>query len=132
LFEELEQVEEYGADLDVAALWAAVEQVGPRADRGGHGGLAGARGRGLGALALLLLCCHPALSPASRIALTLRAIGDEVCGRAPKPCEVASGALNWGPCSGCSCPRSAGAGSPSDSFWQLPIRRPWLEVLFQC
>ncbi|WSK00790.1 RNA polymerase sigma factor [Streptomyces sp. NBC_01320] len=26
-------------------------------------------------LALLLLCCHPALSPASRIALTLRAVG---------------------------------------------------------
>ena len=31
LFEELELVEEHGADLDVAALWAAVEEVAPRA-----------------------------------------------------------------------------------------------------
>ncbi len=31
LFEELELVEEHGADLDVAALWAAVEEVTPRA-----------------------------------------------------------------------------------------------------
>ncbi len=30
LVEELERVEERGADLDVAALWRAVEQVGPR------------------------------------------------------------------------------------------------------
>ncbi|MQY37095.1 hypothetical protein SRB17_50990 [Streptomyces sp. RB17] len=45
LFEELK------ADLDVAALWAAVEEVAParrRDDRGGHGGLAGARERELG------------------------------------------------------------------------------------
>ncbi|CAL9644983.1 hypothetical protein SUDANB178_06416 [Streptomyces sp. enrichment culture] len=31
LFEELELVEEHGADLDVAALWAAVEEAAPRA-----------------------------------------------------------------------------------------------------
>ncbi|MEU9888763.1 hypothetical protein [Sphaerisporangium sp. NPDC051011] len=31
LFEELELVEEHGADVDVAALWAAVEEVAPRA-----------------------------------------------------------------------------------------------------
>lgn len=31
LFEELELVEEHGADLDVAALWAALEEVTPRA-----------------------------------------------------------------------------------------------------
>jgi hypothetical protein len=31
LFEELELVEEHGADLDVAGLWAAVEEVAPRA-----------------------------------------------------------------------------------------------------
>ncbi|HEY3502767.1 MAG TPA: hypothetical protein VGN37_08320 [Actinocatenispora sp.] len=31
LFEELELVEEHGTDLDVAALWAAVEEVAPRA-----------------------------------------------------------------------------------------------------
>lgn len=31
LFEELELVEEQEADLDVAALWAAVEEVAPRA-----------------------------------------------------------------------------------------------------
>lgn len=30
LFEELELVEELGADVDVAALWAAVEEVAPR------------------------------------------------------------------------------------------------------
>ena len=28
-----------------------------------------------GALILLFLCCHPALSPAAQIALTLRAVG---------------------------------------------------------
>lgn len=31
LVEELELVEEHGADLDVAALWAVLEEVGPRA-----------------------------------------------------------------------------------------------------
>jgi hypothetical protein len=31
LFEELELLEEHGTDLDVAALWAAVEEVAPRA-----------------------------------------------------------------------------------------------------
>jgi TnpA family transposase len=31
LFEELELVEEHGADLDAAALWAAMEEVAPRA-----------------------------------------------------------------------------------------------------
>ncbi|WP_436771318.1 Tn3 family transposase [Yinghuangia sp. YIM S09857] len=32
LFEELERVEECGADVDVAALWRAVEEVAPRAE----------------------------------------------------------------------------------------------------
>ena len=27
-------------------------------------------------LRLILLCCHPALSPPSQVALTLRAVGD--------------------------------------------------------
>ncbi|WSN46028.1 hypothetical protein OG736_45970 (plasmid) [Streptomyces sp. NBC_01334] len=31
LFEELELVEQHGADLDAAALWRAVEEVAPRA-----------------------------------------------------------------------------------------------------
>ncbi|CAM5723846.1 hypothetical protein SBADM41S_03340 [Streptomyces badius] len=51
LFEELELVEEHEADLDVAALWAAVEEVAPRAagrECGGHRGDPGARGRELG------------------------------------------------------------------------------------
>jgi predicted RNA polymerase sigma factor len=34
-----------------------------------------ATGDGDDALTLLFLCCHPALSPASQIALTLRAVG---------------------------------------------------------
>lgn len=47
LFEELELVETHGADLNVAALRAVVEEVAPRrcAERGGHRGLAGARGQ---------------------------------------------------------------------------------------
>ena len=40
-------------------------------------------------LTLLLLCCHPALSPASQIALTLRAVGGlttaEIAQRVPRP-----------------------------------------------
>ncbi|MFD5199672.1 DUF4158 domain-containing protein [Streptomyces sp. NPDC058375] len=47
LFEELEVVEEQEADLDVAALWAAVGGRTPRRrdERGGHRGDPGARGR---------------------------------------------------------------------------------------
>jgi RNA polymerase sigma factor (sigma-70 family) len=57
------------------ATWTLPENwVAPAADRG-------VRADGTGAadqddtLILLFLCCHPALSPASQIALTLRAVG---------------------------------------------------------
>ncbi|MEV6985611.1 hypothetical protein AB0M95_30725 [Sphaerisporangium sp. NPDC051017] len=52
LFEELELVEEHGADVDVdvAALWAAVEEVAPRAAvlTAAATVVPGTRGRGLG------------------------------------------------------------------------------------
>ena len=59
----------------------------PPPTRGQGGGPPSTRGNGRGAagrgsavdeddtLTLLLLCCHPALSPASQVALTLRAVG---------------------------------------------------------
>ena len=57
------------------ATWTLPESwVAPAADRGVI-----AEGTGAGdqddTLILLFLCCHPALSPASQIALTLRAVG---------------------------------------------------------
>ena len=57
------------------ATWTLPESwVAPAADRG-----VGAEGTGAAdqddMLILLFLCCHPALSPASQIALTLRAVG---------------------------------------------------------
>jgi RNA polymerase sigma factor (sigma-70 family) len=54
---------------DTAALRALPEQwVAPAADQAGRAGADDT-------LILLFLCCHPALSPASQIALTLRAVG---------------------------------------------------------
>ncbi|MEC3957153.1 DUF6596 domain-containing protein [Nocardia sp. CDC153] len=47
---------------------------GNRPVRDGLGGASGAAGRD-DTLTLLFLCCHPALTPASAIALTLRAVG---------------------------------------------------------
>ena len=53
---------------DAVAVRALPEQwVAPAADR--------AAPKGDDTLTLLFLCCHPALSPASQIALTLRAVG---------------------------------------------------------
>jgi RNA polymerase sigma factor (sigma-70 family) len=58
---------------DTVARWALPEtRVAPAADAAGAG--AGS-GPGDDTLILLFLCCHPALSPASQIALTLRAVG---------------------------------------------------------
>jgi RNA polymerase sigma factor (sigma-70 family) len=54
---------------DTVARWALPEQwVAPAADQAGRAGADDT-------LILLFLCCHPALSPASQIALTLRAVG---------------------------------------------------------
>jgi RNA polymerase sigma factor (sigma-70 family) len=54
---------------DTVARWAlSGQQVTPGAD-------AGAAPAGDDTLILLFLCCHPALSPASQVALTLRAVG---------------------------------------------------------
>jgi RNA polymerase sigma factor (sigma-70 family) len=53
---------------DAVARWTLPEQrVAPAADRPASGSDE--------SLILLFLCCHPALSPASQIALTLRAVG---------------------------------------------------------
>jgi RNA polymerase sigma factor (sigma-70 family) len=53
---------------DTVARWALPDQrLAPAADR--------AASESDDALILLFLCCHPALSPASQIALTLRAVG---------------------------------------------------------
>jgi RNA polymerase sigma factor (sigma-70 family) len=53
---------------DTVARWALPEQsLAPAADR--------PAGDSDDALILLFLCCHPSLSPASQIALTLRAVG---------------------------------------------------------
>src|SRR5215471_2443203 len=53
---------------DTVFRWTLPEQwVAPAADRPAHAGD--------DTLILLFLCCHPALSPASQIALTLRAVG---------------------------------------------------------
>jgi RNA polymerase sigma factor (sigma-70 family) len=53
---------------DTAARWALAEPAAP-----GPG--EPAPGAADDTLVLLLLCCHPSLSPASQIALTLRAVG---------------------------------------------------------
>jgi RNA polymerase sigma factor (sigma-70 family) len=54
---------------DTVARWALPEQwVAPAADQAGRAGADDT-------LILLFLCCHPALSAASQIALTLRAVG---------------------------------------------------------
>ena len=75
-------------------------------------------------LTLLLLCCHPALTPVSQVALTLRAVGglttaeiarallvpDKTVGqrisRAKQPIRTVA------PSSGCPRPRSAPSGWP--------------------
>jgi RNA polymerase sigma factor (sigma-70 family) len=56
---------------------AAADPLAPRATRGADADLlhASPAPDGDDTLALLFLCCHPALSPASQIALTLRAVG---------------------------------------------------------
>jgi RNA polymerase sigma factor (sigma-70 family) len=53
---------------DTVARWALTERGAPRPDALPAGGTGDT-------LVLLLLCCHPALSAASQIALTLRAVG---------------------------------------------------------
>jgi RNA polymerase sigma factor (sigma-70 family) len=53
---------------DTVARWALTERGAPRPD-------APPAGDDGDTLVLLLLCCHPSLSPASQIALTLRAVG---------------------------------------------------------
>jgi RNA polymerase sigma factor (sigma-70 family) len=53
---------------DAVARWALTEGGTPRPDQPGAGGTDDT-------LVLLLLCCHPSLSVASQIALTLRAVG---------------------------------------------------------
>ncbi|SEG80731.1 RNA polymerase sigma factor, sigma-70 family [Thermomonospora echinospora] len=54
---------------DAVARWTLPDQwLAPAADRA-------AAGAADDTLVLLFLCCHPALSPASQIALTLRAVG---------------------------------------------------------
>jgi RNA polymerase sigma factor (sigma-70 family) len=62
---------------DTVATWTLPEQwlapaADQAADRAGDGGRAADSDD---TLILLFLCCHPALSPASQIALTLRAVG---------------------------------------------------------
>jgi RNA polymerase sigma factor (sigma-70 family) len=58
---------------DVASRTLAAHTVTPAADRWVlHGGADAASDD---TLVLLFLCCHPSLSPASQIALTLRAVG---------------------------------------------------------
>ena len=58
-----------------AATWTLPEKwVAPAADRGSTVDGPGSADRD-DTLVLLFLCCHPALSPASQIALTLRAVG---------------------------------------------------------
>jgi len=58
-----------------AATWTLPENwVAPAADRGSTVDGPGSADRD-DTLVLLFLCCHPALSPASQIALTLRAVG---------------------------------------------------------
>lgn len=53
---------------DTVAQWTLPDEwLAPAADR--------ARSESDDTLVLLFLCCHPALSPASQIALTLRAVG---------------------------------------------------------
>ncbi len=56
---------------DAAARWTLPSQwLAPAADQAGSSGADADD-----TLILLFLCCHPALSPASQIALTLRAVG---------------------------------------------------------
>ena len=58
---------------DTTARWALAERGAPGPGEhwpAGHGA-----GEADDTLVLLLLCCHPSLSPASQIALTLRAVG---------------------------------------------------------
>jgi RNA polymerase sigma factor (sigma-70 family) len=60
---------------DEAARWVLPERrLAPAADRSAAGS-AEAAGETDDSLILLFLCCHPSLSPASQIALTLRAVG---------------------------------------------------------
>ena len=55
---------------DTVAQWTLPDQwLAPAADR------REAAGQADDSLVLLLMCCHPALSPSSQIALTLRAVG---------------------------------------------------------
>ena len=63
-------------------------------------------------LALLLLCCHPALAEPAQLALTLRAVG----GLTPAEAQLALQARR-GPAAGCrpSCARSTGAPRPPTS-----------------
>jgi RNA polymerase sigma factor (sigma-70 family) len=53
---------------DTVARWTLAERGASRPDAAPAGGTADT-------LVLLLMCCHPTLSPASQIALTLRAVG---------------------------------------------------------
>jgi predicted RNA polymerase sigma factor len=54
--------------VDTVAAWSPADAaLAPGADEGGGGAD--------DTLTLLFLCCHPALSPASQVALTLRAVG---------------------------------------------------------
>ncbi|HEX3874229.1 MAG TPA: sigma factor-like helix-turn-helix DNA-binding protein, partial [Solirubrobacteraceae bacterium] len=56
---------------DAAGRAAGADAIGPRLDAGAAVG----SGAADDTLTLLFLCCHPALSPASQVALTLRAVG---------------------------------------------------------
>ncbi len=60
----------------MVSTWALPEQwLAPAADRAASDAEAGTASDHDDSLILLFLCCHPALSPASQIALTLRAVG---------------------------------------------------------
>jgi len=58
-------------EVTAAALEPAGQPAGPAGPTAGDAELI----RGDDTLTLLLLCCHPALSPPSQVALTLRAVG---------------------------------------------------------
>ncbi len=58
---------------DTVARWTLPDQwLAPAADQAGGGGSASESDD---TLILLFMCCHPSVSPASQIALTLRAVG---------------------------------------------------------